>query len=122
MARSGCQKMRETETRGRCRLKAAIAPATIKEEPRNIRPVNKGGAVHTHIHYATPTAQQTCTTKHRHKTHRPLADIFDHRQIATRGISVIAVNIAAEHQATFIRLTKIELTRTKRNNTGDYGL
>src|ERR1700675_2119856 len=95
------------------RLEAAVAPAAIEIEPVDRRAVDDGRAVHRHIRDAAPAAKQTCASEHRHDGHAALANILYRGKISAAGITVVTVDIAAEHKPTLVRLANIEMTCAK---------
>ena len=51
-----------------------------------------------------------------------LGHILDHRQIAALGVGIVAVEIAAEHEAAFVRLADIEMAGAERHHMIDQRL
>ena len=59
---------------------------------------------------------------HRHHRHAALADVFDDRKISALGIAVVAVDIAAEHQAAFVGLAHVEMSGSEGDDAGNQRL
>ena len=51
-----------------------------------------------------------------------LGHVLDHRQIAALGVGIVAVDIAAEHEAAFVRLADIEMACAERHHMIDQRL
>ena len=70
---------------------------------------------------AAPAPQDARAADRRHQRHAALADILDRGQIAALRVAVVAVDIAAEHQAALVGLADVEMTGAERDDAGDRG-
>jgi hypothetical protein len=113
------EQMRKAPARRGRRLEAAVAPAAIEIKTVVRRAIDDGRAVHRHIHDAAPGTQHAHAPDGRHQRHRLLTDILDSRQVASLGIRVVAVDIAAEDETTLVGLADVEVPRAKCHDGGN---
>src|SRR5882757_2532708 len=113
------QQVREAPARSRRRLEAAVAPAGVEIETTYRRSVDDGGAVHRHVNETAPGTQHAYPADRRHQRHAALTDVFDGREVAALGVGVVAVDIAAEHQAALVGLADIEVPRPEGDDAGN---
>src|SRR5215467_14012526 len=114
-----CNQVSETPPRRRCCLETSVTPARIEIESLNWRHVDDRRAVHRHIDYTTPGSQYADAPDHWHQRHAALTDVLDCRQVAALGIAVVAVNVAAEDESTFVALANIEMACAEGNDVVD---
>ncbi len=105
------QQVSETPARGRRCLEAAVAPAGVEIEALDRRPVDDRGAVHRHVDETAPRAEHAHAPDCRHQRHAAFTDVLDSRQVAALGVGIVAVDVAAEHQAALVGLADIEMPR-----------
>ena len=58
----------------------------------------------------------------RHQRHAALADVLYGGQVATLRVGVVAVEVAAEHQAALVRLAHVEMPGAEGHNARHEGL
>ncbi len=84
--------------------------------------VDDRAAVGGHVNDAAPAAQDLRLADHRHQGHPRFHHMFQHRQIAARGITCVKIQIAAKHQTTLVGLADVEMPHAKADHTVDNGL
>src|SRR5262245_34917476 len=92
-------------------LEALIAPAAIDIEVADRGAADEGAAVGGHVHDAAPMAQQAQARDAGHHGDGAFGDRLHLRELATLGIGVEAVDMAAEDEAAFVRLREVEELR-----------
>ena len=122
MRRAGGDQVREAPARRRRRLEPAVAPAAVEEEPLDRGPVDDRRAVHGHVHDPAPGAQHPRLADHRHQRHARLHHVLDHRQVPPRGVGVVEVEVAAEHQPALVRLADVEMPHPEGHHARDHRL
>src|SRR5690606_31373971 len=81
-----------------------------------------GRAVHGHVHDAAPAAQQPQPRHGREHRHHLAHDLLHERQVSALGVAVVAVEIAAEDEATLVRLGHVEMAAAESDDAIEIGL